>query len=204
MKKSGQTISLQRVSDDVIFDAVRRSIDAHGAAKFTMTHVAQFAKLTRVQLYNRFGSRDALILALLVDHVISFKRNVTQDILAADDLVLGIREALIGGINLVKEDPYFTMLIMPAVTGQTQVDGSSKAIMKLGREQWVPIAKRAIDDDIFKPDLVPEDIADWLTFNEMTLLNAAQTYGKSLDQCRVYIDDYILPSLLSSGATDKS
>ncbi|CAN0553440.1 unnamed protein product, partial [Ectocarpus sp. 8 AP-2014] len=188
----------------VIFDAVRRSIDAHGAQKFTMSHVAQFAGLTRVQLYNRFGSRDALILALLVDHVISFKRNVTRDILAADDLVIAIREALIGGINLVREDPYFTMLIMPAVTGQTEVDGSSKAIMKMGREQWVPIAKRAIDDAIFKADLVPEDIADWLTFNEMTLLNAAQTYGKSLEQCRVYFDDYILPSLLSQAGNDKS
>ena len=204
MKKSAQTISLQRVSDDVIFEAVRRSIDAHGATKFTMTHVAQFAELTRVQLYNRFGSRDALILALLVDHVVSFKRNVTQEILAADDLVLGVREALIRGINLVREDPYFTMLIMPAVTGQTQVDGSSKAIMKLGREQWVPIAKRAIKDDIFKADLVPEDIADWLTFNEMTLLNAAQTYGKSLDQCRIYIDNYIMPSLLSQSAAGKA
>jgi len=192
-----KTASLQRVSDAEIFDAVRRSIDTNGATKFTMTHVANFAGLTRVQLYNRFGSRNALILALLVDHVTEFKKQAARKMLAADDLILAIRETIISGISAVLEDPYFKMLIMPAVTGQTQVDGTPVAILALGHEQWLPVADRAIEAGIFKSSLAREDVADWLTFNEMTLLNASQTYGKSLDQCRTYIDDYIFPSLLS-------
>lgn len=197
-KPSTQTASLQRVSDAKIFDAVRRSIDTNGATKFTMTHVANFAGLTRVQLYNRFGSRNALILALLVDHVTEFKKQAARKMLAADDLILAIRETIISGISAVLEDPYFKMLIMPAVTGQTQVDGTPAAILALGHEQWLPVADRAIEAGVFKSSLAREDVADWLTFNEMTLLNASQTYGKSLDQCRNYIDDYIFPSLLSA------
>lgn len=194
---ASQSVSLQKVSDAKIFKAVRHCIDQFGASKFTMTQVAAAAGLTRVQLYNRFGSRSALVLCLLVDHAAGFKARTARKLMKSRDLANAVATSLLAGVREIEKDPYFRMLIMPAVTGQNHTRETAAAILSLGKSQWMPALRRGQDDGIFRAELAIDETAEWLTFCEITLLHAVQTYDKTLKQCEAYIRDFILPSLIS-------
>ena len=82
---TAQGNSQVRVSDADILRATRLCIDRSGPDRFTMAEVAREAGLTRVQIYNRFGNRDDLVLALLVSHASRFADDLRTTLDAVPD-----------------------------------------------------------------------------------------------------------------------
>ena len=116
-----QTTAIKpRVSDAEIFRATRACIDRSGAEKFTMAEVAAEAGLTRVQIYNRFGNRQQLVLALLAAHAGAFADHLGPELKSAPTSADAIRTGIMAAIRAARSDPYFGMLVLPATAGASR------------------------------------------------------------------------------------
>ena len=132
----------RRVSDQLIFDAVKGCLERSGGDRFTMGEVAEAAGLTRVQLHNRFGSKKILLLSFLVDYARSFKQACRDQMLESADLLDAIANGLLAGIREVDRDPYVRMLIVPAALGEFDDEIAAHEVLAIGREQWLPVLAR--------------------------------------------------------------
>ena len=62
MNRSDQLSTLR----ERVLDATEMSVERYGVNKITMDDVASLAKVSRGSVYKHFGSKDGLILAMLV------------------------------------------------------------------------------------------------------------------------------------------
>ncbi len=187
-----------RVSDGNILRAVRRCIDAKGPAGLTLAEVARDAGLTRMQVYNRFGSREALILALLVSHAERFNESVAERIAQAPSAGEGIVTGMLEAIRAGREDKYFALLVGPATSGRGGgVPGAARAALDASRRRWVPLLADALASGELVSPLTAEDIAHWIGLTELSLFTATDGFGLSLADCERYIRAFVVAPLVA-------
>ena len=197
---TAQGNSQVRVSDAEILRATRLCIDRSGPDRFTMAEVAREAGLTRVQIYNRFGNRDDLVLALLVSHASRFADDLRTTLDAVPSAADAIVQGMMAAIRAAGTDVYFGMLVGPATLARdTRIPGAPEAALQISRQLWVPILQRGKDEGRFDPALVPEDVADWIGLSQLTLFTSTQTFEMPLQQCEAYIRNFIVKPLLAEG-----
>jgi len=187
-----------RVSDKDILHATRICIDLSGPDKFTMADVAREAGLTRVQIYNRFGNRDDLILALLVSHATYFAENLGKTLKTIPDTAEAIVHGMMAAVQAAQTDTYFGMLVGPATLQQeTRIPGAPEAALRLSQQLWVPVLERGVEQGQLNLGLAPAEVASWIGLTQLSLLTATQTFYLSLEQCETYIRTFIVKPLLS-------
>ncbi len=183
-----------RVSDEEILRATRRCIDRSGHDKFTMAEVAAEAGLTRVQIYNRFGSRNDLLLALLVAHAQAFNVHQANVLGDAPSVAQAIVDGMLAAIKAAQSDRYFGLLVLPA-TGEGGAEGAPEAALALSRDLWVPVIERGLASGELASDLSPADIARWIGLTELNLFSATRTFGLSLAECEQYVRAFVVAPL---------
>ncbi len=166
-----------------------------------MAEVAREAGLTRMQIYNRFGSREALILALLVRHAESFNARVAGLIAGAPDPGEAIVTGMLQAIRAGGEDRYFALLVGPATSGRDGgVPGAPQAALAASRRRWTGLIAGALARGDFASPLAAKDIAHWIGLTELSLFNAIGAFGLSEADCERYIRAFVVAPLVS-GAT---
>lgn len=187
-------VSAPRVSDEEIFDAVRACMGETGD-KITMSDVSDAVGLTRVQIYNRFGSKSGLIGQFLMHHTRQFKLDLVQSFANAEDDAEAFVQIMLACISAGDSDPLFRKFFAPEEMGK--MEGGSGAVLKLGREHWGSVLRGGIARGVFRADLAIDEMSDWLTFMEFSLFSAVTGFGKSLADCDLYVRQFILPALLA-------
>ena len=163
-----------------------------------MVEVSREAGLTRMQIYNRFGSREALILALLVSHAERFNEGVAERIARAPSAGEGIVAGMLEAIRAGREDKYFALLVGPATSGRDGgVPGAAQAALEASRRRWIPLIERALASGEFASPLGAEEIAHWIGLTELSLFNATGGFGLSLADCERYIRVFVVAPLIS-------
>ena len=191
-----QTTAIKpRVSDAEIFRATRTCIDRSGAEKFTMAEVAAEAGLTRVQIYNRFGNRQQLVLSLLASHATTFADHLAPKLDAAPTSAEAIRIGMMAAIRAARSDRYFGMLVLPATAGASRIDGAPELALELSRKLWTPVIKAGLQAGELHSTLSAAKIAHWIGLTELSLFNASQSFGLSDAECKSYIDTFIIGAL---------
>lgn len=94
-----------------ILDATLAGVSAHGLARLSLEDVAREAHVSRQTVYRYFGSRDALVTAMILREEESFIATVTQAAAEHTDVRPAFEAAIAIALRLAREHPLLDRLL---------------------------------------------------------------------------------------------
>jgi AcrR family transcriptional regulator len=92
-------------ADDRILDAALAEFAAYGTARATMEDIGRRAGVSRITVFRRFGSKDALVERLIVRELERFLASVQRTFAAVQDPAQRIVEAFVACVRAGAEHP---------------------------------------------------------------------------------------------------
>src|SRR3712207_841518 len=90
---------------DRILDAAFTGMATHGLHRLSLEDVAREAGLSRQTVYRYFGSRDALVTAVILREEQGFLDQMAAAIEAHEDLRPAMEAAIVAGLRAAREHP---------------------------------------------------------------------------------------------------
>jgi AcrR family transcriptional regulator len=121
-------------ADERILDAALAEVAAYGARRTTMDDVARRARVGRMTVFRRFGSKEALLERLMARELRRFLEGVDQALAAIDDPAERVAEAFVACTRAAAEHPLVARLarVEPGAALASLADGDPSAL-DLGR-----------------------------------------------------------------------
>jgi AcrR family transcriptional regulator len=170
--------------------------------KLTMNDVANAAGISRRTIYKHFKSKEDLVLSLFVEHITTRQHPEVRRIGAlppdnehlVDMLVaeheIGLEHIIISYTADSWLDPNLAELII-----------RSPEIAEAREATWIPILRHYQHVGIIRPDLDPQKIVRWTTYQQVWFLTHPTALTDSPTELRDYIRDYIVAALTIRSAT---
>jgi AcrR family transcriptional regulator len=145
-----------------ILDAASRCFDRIGVPKTTMADVASEAKVTRTTLYRYFGSRDAVIVGVMLRETHYFRERLLEALGGIDD----VGEFLVEGILFcLREAPNRPLYIYPFGGEASNLVGnlflSSEQLFEIGIELLRPLFEPAREQGLLREGVELSTVIEW-------------------------------------------
>jgi AcrR family transcriptional regulator len=181
-----------------VLDAVEMCVERFGAAKTTMETVASLAGVSRGFVYKHFKSRDGVILAMLVRRAERFNDRARAFIEAQPDITESLVQGIELGVRLAYRDPYFGLLVGSATTDpENQIEGAVDEAFRLTGELWRPVLEAARDRGELAPDIVIDDLIQWIMYLELILLAGRRSMGADEATQERQLRAFFVPAILA-------
>lgn len=177
-----------RASDDQILDALGEAIEQHGVGKIKMSQVADTVQISRVQLYNRFGSRDQLIWAFLSREAKRFNTFLSAKLENIEPIIEKIIQGIMFSVEATLQDNRIGSMV--SVASNSELGSTREAqqqALDIVASLWMPILEPAIAARQIKTNLTARQVSDLIAITEYSLVNAAKGFGLSNEQAETYL-----------------
>lgn len=181
-----------------VLDATEMSVERYGVTKITMETVAGLAKVSRGFVYKHFGSKDGVILAMLVRRAERFNSRARAFLEAQPDLEESLVQGIVLGARMAFRDPYFGLLVGSATTDPLhQIEGAVDEAMRLATELWRPILEAGRDRGELQPGIDLDELVQWIMYLMLLLLAARRTFGADDTTQERQLRTFFVPAILS-------
>ncbi len=170
--------------------AAMRCIDRLGIEATTMEAVAAEGGVTRVTVYREFGSRGAMMRAIIEYRFSAFNRRFidhTPGDAPFDEL---LEQYLVAAVHIALRNP----VTRQVVQGRLDFTRPGDSIHALAEEMWHPFLTRARGCGRIAPSLDDAHIVQWILAMQFTLCRLALDTGMDEDRVRLTIRNFILPA----------
>lgn len=96
---------------DRILDAALVAMAAHGLHRLSLEDVAREAAMSRQTVYRYFGSKDALVTAVILREEAGFLERMADAVEAHEDLRPAMEAAIVAGLRAAREHPLLDRLL---------------------------------------------------------------------------------------------
>ncbi|MCK9897226.1 TetR/AcrR family transcriptional regulator [Frankia sp. AgB32] len=176
--------------------AAQRVLVARGTSRLTVDAVAKEAAVVRSTVYRYFGSRDELILGVVLSRVDNGMRRVLGMLEHPDDAARSVVDLLMHSIGLVAGDPLNEMMF----SGEsrwlvTSLELRSEAVADAFHLHLGPLLERWRAQGQLRADLDLRETSRWM--NTVALLLLGPPWATRPDEAkRDFVERYIVPGLL--------
>jgi AcrR family transcriptional regulator len=161
-----------------VLDAVEMSVERYGVDKITMETVAGLAQVSRGFVYKHFGSRDGVILAMLVRRADRFNSRARAFLAAQPTLEESLVQGIVLGARMAYRDAYFGLLVGSATVDPAhQIEGAVDEAVRLSTELWQPILEAARQRGELAEGIDLDELVQWIMYLMLLLLAARRTFG---------------------------
>ncbi|MCK9878730.1 TetR/AcrR family transcriptional regulator [Frankia sp. AgPm24] len=180
--------------------AAGRCLLARGAARLTVDEVAREAAVVRSTVYRYFGSRDELILAVLLERIDAAMRRVTEMLEHPDDASRSISDLIMHFNGLVPGNPFNEALFSPDSRWLvTSLEVQSELVVDTYHQHLRPLLTRWQATGQLRADLDLRETSRWL--NTVGLLLLAPPWTQRSDAAkREFVEHYVVRALLAVSA----
>ena len=194
MNKSDQLSTLR----ERVLDATEMSVERYGVNKITMEDVASLAKASRGSVYKHFGSKDGLILAMLVRRAERFNVRARAFLEAQPSLEESLVQGIVLGARLAHRDPYFGILVGSAtVDPMHRIDGAVEEAVRIATALWRPILEAGRDRGELRPGIDLDELVQWIMYLELLLLAGRRTFGADDATQERQLRTFFVPAILN-------
>lgn len=163
---------------DGVLDAAESCYDRKGWANATMEEIAGVAGVSRGYIYKHFGSKEGLMLAVLVRRADMYNRRARRFIDAQPTFEDALVEGLMLGAKLAHRDQYFGRLVGAATADpQHAIPGAMDAARQATAQLWRPVLESAAANGELRDGVGIDDVLDWITIVELGLLANRNALG---------------------------
>ena len=171
-------MAIDPVVRERVLDAVEMSVERYGVDKITMETVAGLAQVSRGFVYKHFGSRDGVILAMLVRRAERFNSRARTFLEAQPNLEESLVQGIVLGARMAFRDAYFGLLVGSAtVDPMHQIDGAVDEAVRLSTELWRPILEAGRERGELADGIDLDELVQWIMYLLLLLLAARRTFG---------------------------
>jgi AcrR family transcriptional regulator len=170
--------------------AAMRCIDRFGIAATTMEAVAAEGGVTRVTIYREFGSRGAMMRAIIEYRFAAFNRRFLHWTPIKAPLDELLEQYLVAAVHIALRNP----VTRQVVHGGLDFARPGDPIHGLAEEMWRPLLARARGCGRIAHSLEDAAIVQWILVMQVTLCRMALDTGMSENQVRQTICSFILPA----------
>ena len=194
MNRSDQLSTLR----ERVLDATEMSVERYGVNKITMDDVASLAKVSRGSVYKHFGSKDGLILAMLVRRAERFNVRARTFLEAQPNLEESVVQGIVLGARLAHRDPYFGILIGSAMTDPMyRIEGAVEEGVRIATALWRPILEAGRDRGELRPDIDLDELVQWIMYLELLLLAGRRSFGADDATQERQLRTFFVPAILA-------
>lgn len=170
---------------EAIVDAAERCFAERGVRRTTVEHVAAAAGVTRVTVYRQVGTRDQLVLTVLLRVTDRFLARALPKVVASvGDLAAGVRELMVATVMAARRDNSLSLLFAAEAAGATgrPIPGATEPLVeRFGAavehlEQRLPGELRA--------GVTTDDAGEWVTRVVVSLLTVERSRRRDEDALR--------------------
>lgn len=173
-----------------IIEASIACLHDYGFAKVTMEDVAQRAGLARISVYREFGSREALIRAVIMYRAERFNFGLSGDLWACTSLAEAVELYLMASIELTLKDRVTQSLIR----GPIDFTGAGSPHHGIVRAIFAPLIERARARGEIGDDPAVDDIVEWLLITQFTTARLAMDGPMELGRLRLFVRTFVCPA----------
>jgi AcrR family transcriptional regulator len=170
--------------------AAMRCIDRIGIAATTMEAVAAEGGVTRVTIYREFGSRGAMMRAIIEYRFTAFNRRFMHRAPVDAQLDELLEQYLVAAVHIALRNP----VTRQVVHGGLDFARPGDSIHGLAEDMWRPLLARARGCGRIAASLDDAGIVQWILVMQVTLCRMALDAGMSEKQVRQTIRNFILPA----------
>jgi AcrR family transcriptional regulator len=171
-------MAIDPVVRERVLDAVEMSVERYGVDKITMETVAGLAQVSRGFVYKHFGSRDGVILAMLVRRAERFNSRARAFLEAQPNLEESLVQGIVLGARMAFRDAYFGLLVGSATVDPIhQIDGAVDEAVRLSNELWRPILEAGRERGELADGIDLDELVQWIMYLLLLLLAARRTFG---------------------------
>jgi AcrR family transcriptional regulator len=161
-----------------VLDAVEMSVERYGVDKITMETLARLGQVSRGFVYKHFGSRDGVILAMLVRRAERFNSRARAFLEAQPNLEESLVQGIVLGARMANRDAYFGLLVGSATVDPVhQIEGAVDEAVRLCTELWRPILEAGRERGELAGGIDLDELVQWIMYLMLLLLAARRTFG---------------------------
>jgi AcrR family transcriptional regulator len=191
-------VGLDPAARERVLDAVEMSVERYGVDKITMETVAGMAKVSRGFVYKHFGSKDAVILAMLVRRAEQFNERARAFLEAQPNLEESLVQGIVLGARIAFRDPYFGLLVGSAMTDPVhQIGGANEQAFRLATELWRPILETGRERGELAPGIDLDELVQWIMYLMLLLLAGRRTFGADDAAQERQLRTFFVPAIVS-------
>lgn len=177
--------------------AAGRCLLARGVVRLTVDEVAREAAVVRSTVYRYFGSRDELILAVLLERIDAAMRRVIDMLEHPDDAGRSISDMLMYFNGLVPGNPFNEELFAPDSRWiVTSIEVQSELVVDAYHEHLHPLLARWQAAGQLRADLDLRETSRWLNTVGLLLLSPPWTQRTDAAK-REFLDHYVVRALVT-------
>lgn len=166
-------------------------------SKVSMDDVARAAGIARQTIYKHFASRDALVVALLVEETERTHRPALARLHAERVAAAQLTAMVLEQVRLANEWMLLSRTFDPASAPRiAELVLSSEELGACVRAIWVPILRDYADAGLLRGGLDLDEAVRWLTYQYVWLLSHPQALTGDAEGLRHYLHTYLTGGLL--------
>ena len=188
----------ETITDEVILDAAEDCFSLVGVRRTTIEDIAAAAGVSRITVYRRIGSRDKVVLSVLVRITRRYLQRIRPRLLAqatlTDALVLLVRST----VRAARRDD-LSLLFASEERGATgaPVPGAMAPLAESFGETISLVAERL--PGRLADGLDPVDAGEWVLRVIVSLATTESAYPRSEAETDVWVRRLVVPGLVASG-----
>ncbi len=180
--------------------AATRCIARRGTAKVPIDEVAAEAGVSRMTVYRYFGSREEVILAVLLDRLDSGLEAVVRSLGSPGDAARSLPELILNAIGRVAGDEVNEALFSPGSRSWVAaLEYASEPVLDQMHRHLAPLLEQWRADGQLHADLDLRETTRWLNVVSITLMTPPWL-GLSLRAKREFLDRYLVRALVRAPA----
>jgi AcrR family transcriptional regulator len=184
-----------------LLDAVETCLERHGVRKTTVGSIAAVAGVSRGFVYKHFGSKDGVVLAMLVRRAERFNERARAFLESQANVTESIVEGILLAVRTADLDPYFGLLVGAATLDPAnRVKGSTEEALRLSGQLWRPVLEAAQKRGELKRELPLDDLVQWIMYLELVLLGARRSLGEDESSQERQLRTLFVPALFAKRA----
>ncbi len=182
------------VDSDAVLDAAASCYLRFGVAKTTATDIAQAVGISRATLYRRFGSHEAIFLALLTRESAAMAADAEVHLARVEDPFERILEGMMFSIEEIRRRPVHAAVFGGdsaawAATRAIQVE----ALRRIGEAGVRPLLDSSLaDGSASEQDMV--DLVDWILRILISYAAVPGSGGRRPDEVRRQLAVWFVPA----------
>ncbi len=185
-----------------LLDAVETCLERYGVQKTTVGNIAAVAGLSRGFVYKHFGSKDGVVLAMLVRRAERFVDRARVFLESQPNVTESIVQGILLAVRTADHDPYFGLLVGAATLDPAnRIKGSTEQALRLTGELWRPVLEAAQKRGELEREIPLDDLVQWIMYLELVLLAARRSLGQDERSQERQLRALFVPALVVRGAS---